>query len=208
MRTDTALRRIRDARRFRDNLRERLGGGVACASYAVGTLLGGRGLMEIGGVAVNPGSVKETAWLAEDPTWAQAVRANGLVFASGASGLADARTGALMQKLYGDQRGQTRQALRRLEAALNRFDSTLDDVLRLDVFLDDIYYEDEFIEAAREFFGNDPAGHEHRRRGPRTKRGSRALRHRGGVAFRGGQSNDDRGCTTSCVWRQCRGYRR
>ena len=61
-----------------------------------------------------------------------------------------------MQELYGDQRGQTRQALRRLEAALNRFDSTLDDVLRLDVFLDDIYYEDEFIEAAREFFGNDP----------------------------------------------------
>ena len=112
--------------------------------------------MEIGGVAVNPGGVKETAWLAEDPTWAQAVRANGLVFASGASGLADARTGALMQELYGDQRGQTRQALRRLEAALNRFDSTLDDVLRLDVFLDDIYYEDEFIEAAREFFGNDP----------------------------------------------------
>ena len=156
MRTDTALRRIRDARHFRDNLRGRLGGGVACASYAVGTLLGGRGLMEIGGVAVNPGGVKETAWLAEDPTWAQAVRANGLVFASGASGLADASTGALMQDLYGDQRGQTRQALRRLEAALNRFDSTLDDVLRLDVFLDDIYYEDEFIEAAREFFGNDP----------------------------------------------------
>ncbi len=156
VRTDTALRRIRDAGRFRDNLRGRLGGGVACASYAVGTLLGGRGLMEIGGVAVNPGGVKETAWLAEDPTWAQAVRANGLVFASGASGLADARTGALMQELYGDQRGQTRQALRRIEAALNRFDSTLDDVLRLDVFLDDIYYEDEFIEAAREFFGNAP----------------------------------------------------
>ena len=112
--------------------------------------------MEVGGIAVNPGGTKEVAGLAEDPGEAQAVRANGLVFCSGAAGLADERTGAVKQELYGDQLGQTKQAFRRLEAGLNRFDSSLDRVLRLDVFLDDIYFEDAFIEAAREFFGASP----------------------------------------------------
>ena len=64
-------------------------------------------------------------------------------------------TGAVKQELYGDQPGQTRQALRRLEAGLNRFDTTLDQVLRLDVFLDDIYFEDEFIKIASEMLGPD-----------------------------------------------------
>ena len=156
VRTDAALHNVNDAPRYRDNLKGRFGGVVPFAAYSVGTLLGGRGVMEIGGVAINPGGSKEVAWLAEDPDVAQAVKANGLVFASSASGLADERTGQIKQELYGDKIGQTRQALRRLEAALNRFDTTLDRVLRLDVFLDDIYFEDAFIDAAREFFGNDP----------------------------------------------------
>ena len=84
------------------------------------------------------------------------MKANGLVFASRASGLADVGTGAIRQELYGDRAGQTRQAFLRLEAALNRFDSTLANVLRLDVFLHDIYYEDDFIEAAKEYFGAEP----------------------------------------------------
>jgi len=104
---------------------------------------------------VNAGGTKEIAWLSEDPDRAQAVKANGLVFASSASGLQDASTGAIKQELYGDQVGQTRQALHRLEAALNRFDSTLGQVLRLDVFLDDINFEDEFINVASEMLGPD-----------------------------------------------------
>ena len=84
------------------------------------------------------------------------MRANGLVFASGASGLEDANSGAIKQDLYGNQAGQARQALRRLEAALNRFDTTLDQTLRLDVFLDDIYFEDAFIEISKEFFRQSP----------------------------------------------------
>lgn len=155
VRTDCALKRVGDVTRYHMNMKERFGGKIPFAGYAVGTLLGGRGLMEIGGVAVNAGSTKEVAWLAEDPDRAQAVKANGLVFASSASGLADAATGAIKQELYGDQIGQTRQALRRLEAALNRFDTTLDQVLRLDVFLDDIYFEDEFIKIASEMLGPD-----------------------------------------------------
>jgi len=155
VRTDCALKRVGDVTRYHTNMKERFGGTIPFAGYAVGTLLGGRGLMEIGGVAVNAGGTKEVAWLAEDPGRAQAVKANGLVFASSASGLADAATGAVKQELYGDQTGQTRQALRRLEAALNRFDTTLDQVLRLDVFLDDIYFEDEFIKIASEVLGPD-----------------------------------------------------
>ena len=156
VRTDCALLRIGDAPHYRENLKARFGGTVPFAAYSVGTLLGGRGVMEIGGLAVNPGGTKEVAWLAEDPSAAQAVRANGLVFCSGASGLADDRTGAVKQELYGDKLAQTKQALRRLEAGLNRFGSSLERVLRLDVFLDDIYYEDAFIEAAGAFFTDGP----------------------------------------------------
>ena len=156
VRTDAALQRIGDAPHYRENLKRRFGGKVPFAAYSVGTLLGGRGVMEVGGLAVNPGGTKEVAWLVEDAGIAQAVRANGLVFCSGASGLADVRTSAVKQDLYGDKLGQTKQAFRRLEAGLNRFDSGLDRVLRLDVFLDDIYFEDAFIEAAKEFFGAGP----------------------------------------------------
>lgn len=156
VRTDCALKRVGDAEPYCASLKRRFGGSVPFAAYSVGTLLGGRGLMEIGGVAVNPGAAKEIAWLEEDPNRAQAVRANGLVFASGASGLADERSGAVRQELYGDRQGQARQALRRLDAALNRFDASLESVLRLDVFLDDVYFEDEFVALAGEFFGADP----------------------------------------------------
>ena len=156
VRTDCALKRTGDAGPYRQALKERFGGRLPFAAYSVGTLLGGRGVMEIGGVAINPGGEKETAWLPEEPDRAQAVKANGLVFASAASGLADEKTGAVKQELYGDRAGQTRQALRRLEAALNRFDTTLDNALRLDVFLDDINFEDEFVALAAERFGAEP----------------------------------------------------
>lgn len=155
VRTDCALKRVGDVERYQKNMKDRFGGKIPFAGYSVGTLLGGRGLMEIGGLAVNAGGTKEIAWLSEAPDRAQAVKANGLVFASSASGLQDAATGAIKQELYGDQAGQARQALRRLEAALNRFDTTLDQVLRLDVFLDDIYFEDEFIKIASEMLGPD-----------------------------------------------------
>lgn len=156
VRTDCALKRGADVERYRSGLKGMFGELVPFASYSVGTLLGGRGLMEIGGVAINPGGHKEIAWLSEDPSRAQAVKANGLVFTSAASGLADEKTGVIKRDLYGDKVGQARQAMRRLEASLNRFDTSLENALRLDVFLDDIYFEDEFIQVSKEFFGGDP----------------------------------------------------
>ncbi|MEK9659067.1 MAG: Rid family hydrolase [Chloroflexota bacterium] len=154
--THAALRSIAEAQHYRERLAEVLGGQVALAPYAVGTLLGGHGVMEIGGIAVNPGEKKEVAWLPGSPKVAQAVKANGLVFAGGCSGLADAKTGKTVQERYGDKDAQVAGALRRLEAALNKFDATLADVLRLDVFLDDIYYEDRFIAEAAKLLGPEP----------------------------------------------------
>jgi enamine deaminase RidA (YjgF/YER057c/UK114 family) len=86
---------------------------------------------------------------------AQAVRAGQLVFTPACSGLEDAGTGRLLPELHGDKAGQTRQALRRLEAALGRFSIGLDGVLRLDVFLRDVYFEDRFLRIARDVFGPD-----------------------------------------------------
>ncbi len=156
VRTDAALRRAADAPHYREELKKLLGGRLGLAIYSVGTQLGGHGVMEIGGIAVNPGGTKEIAWSQEDPDMAQTIKANGLVFTSGASGLADEKTGEVKQELYGDPIGQTKQALRRLEAGLSRFDVGLENTLRLDVFLDDIYFEDQFIKTAKEFFGGSP----------------------------------------------------
>ena len=156
VRTDAALRSVSEIDHYRDNLKKEFGGKIPFTTYGVGTLLGGHGVMEIGGIAVNPGGAKEIAWLTEDPDRPQAIRANGLVFANGALGLHHASTGAVIQELYGNKDAQAKQAIRRLEAALNRFDSDLSKVLRLDVFLDDIYFEDRFIDLAKEFFPSDP----------------------------------------------------
>ncbi len=156
IRTDCALKRIGDTGKYREGLKNRFDGKIHFTGYSVGTLLGGRGVMEIGGLAVNPGGTKEIAWLPEDPSRAQAVKANGLVFASAASGLSDAKTGNIIQELYGDPVAQTHQAFRRLDAALNRFDTSVENTLRLDVFLDDINFEDTFIELAKQYFGGDP----------------------------------------------------
>lgn len=81
VRTDCALKRTGDVGRYQANLKDRFDGSIPFAAYSVGTLLGGRGLMEIGGLAVNPGGTKEVVWFMEDPRRAQAVKANGLVFA-------------------------------------------------------------------------------------------------------------------------------
>ena len=67
----------------------------------------------------------------------------------------DAETGRRLPEMCGDRAAQARQAFRRLEASLGRFDASLGSVLRLDVFLRDIYFEDEFLKIAREALGPD-----------------------------------------------------
>ncbi|MYB83579.1 MAG: RidA family protein, partial [Chloroflexi bacterium] len=67
----------------------------------------------------------------------------------------DPESGEVMRELCADKRGQARQALRCLAAALTRAGTDMDRMLSLEVYLRDIYFEDEFIEVAKDVFGSD-----------------------------------------------------
>jgi enamine deaminase RidA (YjgF/YER057c/UK114 family) len=153
VRVDACIRDVNRAGEYRAIAKSCLGGSVPFAGYVAGVPLGARLEQEIGGIAVASGAGKEVAWRSEQPEEAQAVRAGGLVFVSACSGLQDARTGAILRDLYGDKPAQVRQALRRVEAGLGRFGVGLDRLLRLDVWLRDIYFEDGFIAIARDVLG-------------------------------------------------------
>jgi len=155
VRVDACIRDVDRAAGYHAFCRRHLGGEIPFASSVVGVPLGGRAEHEIGGVAVAPGETKEVAWLGDRPGVAQAVKAGHLVFASACSGLEDAGSGRILPGLYGDKAGQARQAFRRLEAGLGRFSIGLNGVLRLDVFLRDIYFEDQFLRIARDLLGRD-----------------------------------------------------
>ncbi len=156
VRVDGCIRDINREASYYDGGREHLQGRLPLAMHVVGVPLGGRAEHEMGGIALGRGQSKDVAWWPERPDVAQAVRAGGLVFASGCSGLEDARTGRLKPELYGDRAGQVRQAFRRLGASLARFGVGLDRVLRLDVFLRDIYFEEQFLQIARDLLGREP----------------------------------------------------
>ena len=98
---------------------------------------------------------KEVRWAPHDPDMAEAVIAGDLVFVSSLSGNRDAASGALAPELCADKRAQARQALRCLEATLARAGTSMDRMLSIEVHLRDIYFEDEFIEIAKDVFGND-----------------------------------------------------
>jgi enamine deaminase RidA (YjgF/YER057c/UK114 family) len=155
VRVDACIRNVNQAPDYHRRVREYMGGKTPFASYAVGVPLGSRLEQEIGGIAVAPGVPKEVAWDEQRPEVAQATRAGNLVFASGCSGLQDARTGQIIRDLHGDRAGQTKQALRRLEAGLGRFGVGLDKLLRLDVYVRDIYLEEEVVKIARDMLGKD-----------------------------------------------------
>lgn len=154
VRIDTCIRNVNQTASFQRLAEQRFRGKHPYAGYVVGMPLGSRLEQEVGGLAVAPGERKEVAWRDQGPnTVAEAVKAGGLIFASGMRGDTDPRTGTRIADLCGDREGQTRRAFERLEASIGRFDASLDDVLRLDVFLRDIYFEDQFLRLARDVFG-------------------------------------------------------
>jgi enamine deaminase RidA (YjgF/YER057c/UK114 family) len=155
VRVDACIRDVNRAPDYRRIVQDYMGGKIPFASYTIGVPLGSRLEQEIGGIAVAPGTAKEVAWDEQRPSEAQATRAGGLVFASGCSGLQDAKTGGIVRDLYGDKAGQTKQAMRRLEAGLGRFGVGLDKLLRLDVYVRDIYFEEEIVAIARDMMGQD-----------------------------------------------------
>jgi ureidoacrylate peracid hydrolase len=147
VRLDACLRDVNRAPDYHRFWQGHLGGEIPFAASAVGLPLGGRAEHEIGGLALAPGATKEIAWLGDRPGVAEAVKAGQLVFVSGCSGLRRGRTG--------DKLAQAGQAFQRLEAALGRFGAGLGDLLRLDVFLRDIYFEEAFLGLARDRLGKD-----------------------------------------------------
>jgi enamine deaminase RidA (YjgF/YER057c/UK114 family) len=151
---------------------------LACAGYAVGVPLGARGEQEIGGVAVASGEPKEVLD-ASGAAGSVSLRLDVSVTVSGVttaehrevsgSGSVRQQVGSSLVKAGGllfvpacraaeaggsaDAAGQTRQALSQLESRLRLAGVGLDSVLRLDVFLRNVYFEDECLRLLRERFG-------------------------------------------------------
>lgn len=156
VRVDSHMRNVNRASEYWQVCTDMLGGKIPFATAPIGMPIGGTSEMDMCAIAAAPGVTKEVAWLPERPGIAQAVRAGGLVFASGCNGLHDAQSGMRLRELSGDPSAQARQAFRRLAAALGRFDTGLERVLRLDVVLRDIYLEDEFLQVLRDVCGQHP----------------------------------------------------
>jgi len=137
VRVDACIRNINCLPEYRSN-----SPGLVAAQYVVGMPMGARGEQEIGGIALTPGESKDVR--------DGAVRAGGLVFISACKGVDGGPCG--------DRAGQTHHALSQLAARLRLFDLGLDGVLRLDVFLRDVYFEDACLAILHEAFGaNMPA---------------------------------------------------
>jgi enamine deaminase RidA (YjgF/YER057c/UK114 family) len=149
VRVDAALRAARFVPAYERGMRARFGGRLPFAGYAVGTPLGGRGEQEVGGVAAAPGVEATTRWSRFDETRADSVSAGGLTFLRSVSGLRDEQTGESRRELFGDTEAQVRQAVTNVRTLLADAGTSLDAALRFDVFVRDVYAEDEIIEALR-----------------------------------------------------------
>jgi enamine deaminase RidA (YjgF/YER057c/UK114 family) len=154
VRIDAALRDVNQAERYRAYARSRLGGKVPFGGFAVGTILGGRCEQELGAIAVAPGVQTDILWLPGE-TQAESVRAGNLVFLTASSGVTSGIMGKARQELYNDLGAQVGQSLNNIKAALARRNLGLDSLLRLDVFLRDIYAEPALIGHLKAVLGKD-----------------------------------------------------
>jgi len=84
--------------------------------------------------------------------YSQAIKANGFVFTAGQLGL-DPATGKLVE---GDVTDQARQALKNLQAILEAAGSSLEQVVKVTVFLKDINDFKRVNEVYAEFFTSQP----------------------------------------------------
>ncbi len=153
VRVDATLRAARFVAPYEDGVRRRFDGRIPFASYAIGTPLGGHGEMEIGGVAAAPGVAKTVRWCPWDATRVDSATTAGLTFVRNVSGIIDETTGAVKPELFGDQTAQVKQVVANLSALLAAAGTSLDRCLRLDVFVRDIYAEDDIIDALHGAFG-------------------------------------------------------
>lgn len=167
-RLDGAVRAARFVPDFEACVRRRFGGQLPFAGHVTGLPLGARTELEVGCIAVVPGSERTTVWSLADQTVADAVIGGGLVFLRSVSGLRAERLGGQVLPLHGDLRAQVKQAIDNIEYLLERAGSDVARLLRMDIFLRDIYAEDEVVrELARvlgkhisavSFIGAEPQG--------------------------------------------------
>jgi 2-iminobutanoate/2-iminopropanoate deaminase len=99
--------------------------------------------------------MRETVSAEKGPTpagpYSHAVVANGFVFVSG-QGPVDPETG-VMPDAFSEQ---VRQTLRNVQTILEAAGSTLDDVVKVNVYVTDLTRFAEFNEVYKEFFRHDP----------------------------------------------------
>lgn len=153
VRVDTALRGARFISRYQAGVQRHFGGKTPFAGYSVGTILGARCEHEIGAVAISPGEKKEVWWSAGDPNTADATRGGGLVFLRNCSGMRDEAKGTVLRELHGRGPEQVKQAVANVQALLRKTGTDLGALLRLDVFVRDIYAEDEIVAALKAALG-------------------------------------------------------
>jgi enamine deaminase RidA (YjgF/YER057c/UK114 family) len=156
VRVDSALRGARFVSDCERGTRALFGGNLPFASTAFGVPLGARCEQEIGGIAVVPGESATPRWTPWDETKAESVAAGDLLFIGKISGVADPATGKTNKALLLDMPGQVRNAVAALRQVLSRGGSTPDKLLRMDVFVRDIYAQEQILHELKGALGNLP----------------------------------------------------
>ena len=155
VRMDATLRAARFVERHEQRVARHFGGRLPFASYAIGTPLGARLEQEVGCVAVVDAAEKRIVWSAARPEVADVCLGGGLAFVRNVSGMIDESTGSLLGHTHGDGKAQVRQATRNIEALLARAGIGVEKLLRLEVFLKDIYAQDEVLAELQAAWGRN-----------------------------------------------------
>ncbi len=153
VRVDAALRGARFVDDYDRGTRSLFGGKLSFASTTFGVPLGARCEQEIGGIAVAPGEAATVHGAPWDASKAESTVAGGLVFVSKIVGTIDPASGAVNKALLLDMSGQVRNAVAALRQVLTRAGSAPEKLLRMDVFLRDIYAQDEILQELKSALG-------------------------------------------------------
>jgi enamine deaminase RidA (YjgF/YER057c/UK114 family) len=140
VRYDCYLRDISRAMEHRDIRTKHFDGRMSSTSTVVGAPLGGSTDIELSAMAVGPAAEPEVVFYEGRVDLARTIRADGIIFSSGALGNRDV-SGKLVADSYGDPARQLELGLDRSLASLADFGADLSHIARLDIYLKDPYWE-------------------------------------------------------------------
>lgn len=135
--------------------KDMLGDSLQATTTTIGCVLGMTGEMEVTAVAVVPGEKTEVWQGPQSDDFPLAVKAGGFIFCSGHQGHLDKSNGQVIHGLAGDLSGQTNNALDSIDSALAHFNAGLKDIVRLELYVRDIYSESKFLSVLKERFKGD-----------------------------------------------------